>query len=148
LGKLTISSKRRQTAASKLVGVVGRADEEHLVLDERDLVDALEQRVDGALDGGVLVRGARLGDEVELVHEEDTGASRFATSKVFSTFLAVSPRYWEVIIDSFTSTKGSWRSWASARATLVFRSPAGRRTGACRSRAGRCGRGSRGARWP
>ena len=40
-----------------------------------------------------------------------------ATSKTFSTFLAVSPRYWEVIIDSFTSTNGRSSSLASARAT-------------------------------
>jgi len=47
------------------------------------------------------------------------------TSKVFSTFLAVSPRYWLVIIDIFTSTSGIPSSCASARETVVFPVPGG-----------------------
>jgi hypothetical protein len=53
------------------------------------------------------------------------GDSRRATSNVLSTFLAVSPRYWLVIIDSFTSTNGSPSSCASARETVVFPVPGG-----------------------
>ena len=101
----------------ELVGVVGCADEQHLVFDQRDLVDALEERVDRALDGGVFVAGAGLGEKSNSSTKRIHGERRVATSKTFSTFLAVSPRYWEVIIDSFTSTNGRSSSLASARAT-------------------------------
>ncbi len=57
----------------ELVGVVRGRDQQHVVLDERDVVDRLQQGVHRPLEGGVFVRAASLRDEVELVDKEDAG---------------------------------------------------------------------------
>jgi len=105
--------------------VVGRADQEDLVAHERHLVDRLEEGVDRAFRAACSSERRVFATESNSSMKRIHGESRFATSKVFSTFLAVSPRYWLVIIDIFTSTSGIPSSCASARETVVFPVPGG-----------------------